>query len=228
MKTLYFDCSSGISGDMCLSALLDLGVEEEYLVGELQKLRLDGWTLPRSQVSNHAPHVHRNMADIRRIIDESEITTGAKDLAKRIFIRLAVAEAKVHRTTPEEVHFHEVGAVDSIIDIVGVAVCIDFLAPEHIYASALRDGYGFVDCQHGRLPIPVPAVREILAVRGVRLQQIDVEGELITPTGAAIIAELAERFGPMPEMNALRTAYGAGTKDFGIPNRLRIVGGVTV
>jgi uncharacterized protein (TIGR00299 family) protein len=261
MNILYFDCFAGISGDMTLSALIDLGVDFERFTDELNKLRLDGWELKLSEVSKHGigakhvdviveeavhdhhhkgwslfhhhhhherPHVHRTMADIARLIDESGISSGTKDLAKRIFMRLAVAEAKVHGSTPDKVHFHEVGAVDSIVDIVGTAICIDMLAPDKIYASILHDGYGFVRCQHGTIPIPVPAVTEVLAARGASLKQLDMEGELTTPTGAAIIAELAESFGPMPEMKIVKTGYGSGIKDFPIPNLLRIVQGEPV
>jgi uncharacterized protein (TIGR00299 family) protein len=163
------------------------------------------------------------MADIALIIDKSGITDRAKDLAKRIFYRLAVAEAKVHGTTPDKVYFHEVGAVDSIIDIAGVAVCIDILSLDAFYASVLHDGYGFVNCRHGKIPVPVPAVTELLAARGATFRQLDIEGELMTPTGAAIVTELAESFGPMPEMNIQKTVYGAGTKDFPVPDVLRLV-----
>jgi uncharacterized protein (TIGR00299 family) protein len=257
MNILYFDCFAGISGDMTLSALIDLGADPERLVGELKKLRLDGWELKLSTVSKHGigarhvdvivaenaahghthkglhlfhrhhahPHVHRTMADIARLIDESDLSARAGELAKRIFRRLAVAEAKIHGSTPDEVHFHEVGAVDSIIDIVGTAICIDLLAPDRICASVLHDGHGFVRCQHGTIPVPVPAVTEVLAARGVGFKQLDIEGELMTPTGAAIVAELAESFGAMPEMKVTRTGYGSGTKDFAIPNLLRVVWG---
>jgi uncharacterized protein (TIGR00299 family) protein len=251
---LYFDCFSGISGDMTLAALLDLGIDKEWFINELNKLRLEGWKIAFSEVSKHGigaghvevipdekphhhhshlfhfhkhthSHTHRNMNDIAHIIDDSGITANTKDLAKRIFMRLAIAEAKVHGTTPEKVHFHEVGAVDSIIDIVGAAICIDRLSPDKIYSSVLHDGYGFVNCQHGTIPVPVPAVTEVLAARGVGFKQLDIEGEMMTPTGAAIIAELAESFGPMPEMTVQKTGYGAGTKDFPVPNILRIVRG---
>ncbi|MDR0581909.1 MAG: nickel pincer cofactor biosynthesis protein LarC [Prevotellaceae bacterium] len=257
MNILYFDCFAGISGDMTLAALIDLGVDVEQLSEELNKLHLDGWKLNLSDVSKHGigakqvnveveekahvhthrglpffhhhhhhpPHVHRTMADIARFIDESAISAGAKDLSKRIFMRLAVAEAKIHGATPDDIHFHEVGAIDSIIDIVGTAICVDWLAPDKICASVLHDGYGFTKCQHGVIPIPVPAVTEVLAASDAGLKQLDVEGELVTPTGAAIIAELAGSFGPMPEMKITKTGYGAGTKDFPIPNLLRIVQG---
>jgi uncharacterized protein (TIGR00299 family) protein len=255
MKILYFDCFSGISGDMTLSALIDLGIDLHRLTDELNKLHLDGWEIRVSEVSKHGivakhvnvvlhdkaharvhkwfrhrhthqhPHAHRTMADITRIIAESGISDSAKALAMRIFTRLAVAEARIHGSTPAEVHFHEVGEVDSIIDIVGTAICIDMLSPHKIYASVLHDGYGFVRCQHGTIPVPVPAVLEVLAARGLEFKQLDVEGELMTPTGAAIIAELAENFGPMPEMKLLKTGYGAGTKNLGVPNLLRVVYG---
>ncbi|MDR1918957.1 MAG: nickel pincer cofactor biosynthesis protein LarC, partial [Tannerellaceae bacterium] len=247
MKILYFDCFAGISGDMTLSALIDLGIDPNQLISELKKLPLDGWEIRVSKVSKHGvcathvdvilsgkthahtwfhhrhAHVHRSMKDIAHIIGESGISERAKDLALRIFMRLAVAEAKIHGSSPEEVHFHEVGAVDSIIDIVGAAICLDILSPDKVYASILHDGYGFVKCQHGKIPVPVPAVVEVLAARGAGFKQLDVEGELMTPTGAAIVAELAESFGAMPEMRILKTGYGSGTKDFNIPNLLRVV-----
>jgi uncharacterized protein (TIGR00299 family) protein len=242
MKTLYFDCFSGISGDMTLSALLDLGIDFQWFMSELKKLNVAGWDIELSDVSEYGihakhlevhehrhehkhAHIHRNMIDIEHIINKSDISEGAKDLAKRIFMRLAKAEAKVHNTTPDKVHFHEVGAIDSIIDIVGTAICIDFLSPEKIYASVLHDGYGFVHCQHGVIPVPVPAVIEILASRGVNFKQLDVESEMMTPTGAAIVCELAESFGAMPEMQIAKTGYGTGTKKFKIPNLLRVIQG---
>ena len=276
MKILYFDCFAGISGDMTLAALIDLGIDKDLLISELKKLNLDGWEIKVSDLPKHAigakhvdvilsgeaavdehshshehkgiigkissvfhhhhdddhhhdskghSHHHRNMSDIAVIIDESDISQGAKTLAKRIFMRLAVAEAKVHGTTPEKVHFHEVGAVDSIIDIVGVAICIDLLCPDKIYSSVLHDGYGFIKCQHGMIPVPVPAVVGVLSERGAVIKQLDIEGEMMTPTGAAIIAELAESFGPMPSMKITKTGYGAGKKDFTIPNILRIAMG---
>ena len=255
MKTLYFDCFSGISGDMTLAALIDLGVDKDLLISELQKLNLSGWKIEFSGVtkhgvcakqaevileepahshvhSHHSPdkhrHDHRNMSDIASLIDNSAISVNAKDLAKRIFMRLALAEAKIHGTTPDKVHFHEVGAVDSIIDIVGVAICLDILSPDRIFSSVLHDGYGFTQCQHGTIPIPVPAVIEMLVARNVNLHQLDIEGELMTPTGAAIVLEISENFGTMPKMKIIKTGYGAGKKDFSIPNLLRVVWGETI
>jgi uncharacterized protein (TIGR00299 family) protein len=239
---------------MTLSAFIDLGVKPGQLAGELKKLPLEGWELRVSDVSKHGikakhvdvitderphahkglhlfhhrhSHEHRTMADIAALIAKSDVSTKVKDLSDKIFMRLAVAEAKVHGTTPDKVHFHEVGAIDSIIDIVGAAICIDILAPDKICASVLHDGYGFVNCQHGRIPVPAPAVVEVLAARKVSIRQLDIEGEMMTPTGAAIVAELAENFGPMPEMRILKTGYGAGTKEFPVPNLLRLFMGET-
>jgi len=250
MKTLYFDCFSGISGDMALAALVDLGVDKDRLIEELIKLDLPGWKIEFSEVDkkgiranrvnvildesvhahkHHSPekhrHIHRDMTDIVSLIDDSTISPRAKDLSKRIFMRLAVAEAKIHGTTPDEVHFHEVGAVDSIIDIVGSAVCLDLLSPDRICSSVLHDGYGFTQCQHGVIPIPVPAVTEMLATRDASFHQLDIEGELMTPTGAAIVLEVSESFGIMPEMHVTKTGYGAGKKDFESPNVLRLLWG---
>jgi uncharacterized protein (TIGR00299 family) protein len=252
MNVLYFDCSSGICGDMVLSALIDLGIEMDRLVKELRKLPLEGWQMQLTAVSrngieakhlevtveepthyHHYGHIHkresvfdharRSMEDIERIINLSGISNNAKLLAKNIFLRLAIAEAKVHNTTPENVHFHEIGAIDSILDIVGTAICMDILSPDKIYASNLQDGHGFIECQHGTIPVPVPAVVAILAEKNIPLKKIDIEGEMITPTGAAIIVELAEHFGRLPEMKIIKTGYGAGKKIFPLPNVLKII-----
>ena len=160
-----------------------------------------------------------------RIIDESGITDSAKELAKRIFLRVALAEAKVHGKSLEEVHFHEVGALDSIVDIIGTAVLIDMIKPDRIASSVVRDGHGFIMCQHGQIPVPVPATMEIFAAANVKLQQCDIENEMVTPTGAAIIAELAESYGICPEMKIVKTGYGAGKRNFKIPNVLRVLVG---
>lgn len=245
-KILYFDCASGISGDMTLGALLDLGADEGQFLKELKKLHLPGYEIKIEEVQKNGirarqvhvlteeedghphgghHHIHRTYADIRRIITESGLSDEVKDLALRIFERVAQAEAKVHMRPVDEVHFHEVGAVDSIVDIAGCAILITMLAPQHIYASTVRDGHGFVQCQHGLLPVPVPAVSEILTAAGVRMCQSDVEGELVTPTGAAILAELAEQFGAMPEMRLSAVGWGAGMKDLPIPNVLKVYEG---
>lgn len=256
-KILYFDCASGISGDMTLGALLDLGADAGQFMEELKKLPLHGYEIKIGETQKNGirarcvevvadeaeqqvhtdghchgdphghthGHPHRTYADIRRMIGQSALPEETKDLAQRIFRRVAEAEAKVHGKPAEDVHFHEVGAVDSIIDIVGCAILINMIRPHHIYASALHDGHGFVNCRHGLLAVPVPATTEILAAAGAHLQQIDVEGELVTPTGAAIIAELAESFGVMPAMKIERAGWGAGAKDLPIPNILKIYQG---
>ncbi len=259
MSILYFDCFAGVSGDMTLGALLDLGVSEEYLASELKKLNLDGWRIAVSRVqkngvsANHVnvileeehhhhheheekhehthgqehahkhEHTHgRNFADIRAMIENSAITDNAKALAIAIFQRVADAEGRVHGKPADEVHFHEVGAVDSIIDIVGCAICVDYLKPTAIYASTISDGKGFTYCQHGMIPIPVPAVMEIFKNRNVPFKQLDIEKELTTPTGAAIVAELANDFVPM-DFTVTAIGCGAGTRDLKIPNVLRVM-----
>jgi uncharacterized protein (TIGR00299 family) protein len=254
MRTLYFDCFSGISGDMSLGALMDLGVDESWLVKQLRNLGLSGWELHVRSVNKnglkalkvdvhldddavHPPHpahhVHRHehttMEAITTLLATAGIPEPAKDLALRIFRRLAEAEAKVHQTPVHEVHFHEVGALDSIIDIVGVSLCLHKLAPQKIFASVQHDGQGFVRCQHGLIPVPVPAVTELFATRKVPFRQHPLaEGELTTPTGAAIIAEVAESFGTMPSMQLVGVGYGAGDREYALPNILRVVLGETV
>jgi hypothetical protein len=176
---------------------------------------------------HHHDHDHRNFADIANIIKGGDITPGAKKIAESIFWRIAVAEGKIHGRAPESVNFHEVGAVDSIIDIVGAAILLDLIISRHeiekICCSVVNDGHGFTYCQHGKIPIPAPATAEIFSNAKVKTRQIDVPKELVTPTGAAIIAEIASEFGFMPEMTPLKTGYGAGTRDLDIPNVVRVV-----
>ncbi len=173
--------------------------------------------------AHHGEHVHRNVFDVNNIIDESSISENAKALAKRIFMKVAEAEAKVHGKSVDEVHFHEVGALDSIVDIIGTAILIDMIKPDEIYSSVVNDGFGFINCQHGQIPVPVPATAEIFAAANVVSRQIDVDTELVTPTGAAIIAELATGYGSAPAMKMLKTGYGSGKKNISIPNVLRVV-----
>lgn len=249
MKVLYFDCSSGISGNMTLGALLELCEDPSYLEKELNKLHVDGYHMHISKTkkngitgtyvdvhleSHHHEHTHhdhhdhthhhehRNLFDVQKIIDESDIAKEAKDLAKRIFMRVALAESKVHNEPLEKVHFHEVGAIDSIVDIVGTAILITHIQPDKIYSSIVNDGYGFIECAHGIIPVPVPATSEIFAASHVLSKQIDIDTELVTPTGAAIIAELSQSFGPMPPMNVQRIGWGCGSKDLKIPNILKV------
>ena len=266
-KILYFDCSAGISGDMTLGALLDLGVDKKVFLTELEKLHLEGYeiafeTTQRNAITathvnviltgqeqahahthihehihdhghthehdhehshdHECGHFHRSFRDIRQMIQNSELSKEVKDLSLRIFTRVARAEAKVHHKDIEEVQFHEVGAVDSIVDIVGSAILITMLKPDRICASVVQDGHGFVHCQHGMLSVPVPAVCEIFAESDALIRQIDVDTELVTPTGAAIISELADSFGTMPVMTIDKMGWGAGTKILKIPNLLKV------
>ncbi len=303
---LYFDIKSGISGDMTIASLLDLGIDKDRFLKELQKLELEGYKIEISKVQkngitatdfkvvldneahpdhleskdnhhkkdsssehkhhheggcngcgkhnhNHeedehphdhthdhdhehshehshddehahshgsSNHVHRNFNDIKNLINQSQLNQKVKDLSIEIFAKVAKAEAKVHNKSIEEVHFHEVGAVDSIVDIVGSAILVDLINPDHIYASSIPLGTGFVDAAHGRIPVPAPATIEIL--KDVPVYSTEVKGELVTPTGAAIIKTLAEEFVPMPELEISKIAYGAGKKDFEITNLLRV------
>lgn len=236
MKALYFDCSSGISGNMTLGALLEIVGDENYLLEELKKLNLDGYKIEISKKAKNGitgtyvdvvlehehHHEHRNLYDVNKIIEESLIDERSKELAKKIFIRVAKAESKVHNKPLEEVHFHEVGAIDSIIDIVGTAILINKMNPDKIISSVVNDGYGFIECAHGTMSVPVPATSEIFANSNVKFRQIDIDTELVTPTGAAIIAELADEFTILPAMITEKIGWGAGSKDLKIPNILKV------
>lgn len=241
MKILYFDCSSGISGNMTLGALLEIIGDENYLLEELKKINVDGYKIEISKkVKNgitgtyvdvilehphnheHHHHEHRNLDDVNRIIEESSIDEKSKELAKRIFMRVAKAESKVHNKPLEEVHFHEVGAIDSIVDIIGTAILINKINPDKIISSVVNDGYGFIECAHGMMSVPVPATSEIFVSSNVKFRQIDIDTELVTPTGAAIIAELAENFTTLPAMTTEKIGWGAGYKDLKIPNILKV------
>ncbi|HEY3425958.1 MAG TPA: nickel pincer cofactor biosynthesis protein LarC [Negativicutes bacterium] len=240
MKAVYLDCFSGISGNMMLGALLDAGMPLAYLQAELQKMPVGGYRLLSERtikkgISSYHVDVKitkwfersRNLYDILDIINESQLTEYVKEGAKRIFTRLAEAEAKVHGVSIEKVHFHEVGAVDSIVDIVGTMIGLDFLGIEKVYVSDLHVGKGFVKCSHGRMPVPAPATAELL--KNVPFYTTDVIGELVTPTGAAIATTLAETFGSMPaEFRTENIAYGAGTMDLDIANVLRMYVGKTI
>lgn len=235
MKILYFDCFSGISGDMTLAALLDLGLPQSKLVEELKKLGLENYSLEiraasRSgiaalglevRVGPHEEH-HRHFSDIQAMIHESALGSTVKETSLAIFRRLAEAEARVHKKKVDEVHFHEVGAIDSIVDIVGTAIGVHYFQPDRVYASELPMGRGFVQCQHGRLPLPAPATLEILKEYPVK--SVEVEGELVTPTGAAIVAALSSPVTSFPAMAVQKIGYGMGKKEFpDRPNLLRLV-----
>lgn len=236
MRLAYFDCFAGASGDMIMGAMLDAGLELAALKRELSKLPLShydilcktvtrngiGGTLATVEVDeeHHGQH-HRTLSDIMKIIEESELNPTIKSKSVRIFTRLAEVEAKAHRTTPDKIHFHEVGAVDSIVDVVGAVAGLWLLGIERIVCSALHVGTGTVKCAHGVLPVPAPATAEL--VKGVPIYSDGVQGELLTPTGAAILTTLASEFGPLPKMAIDRLGYGAGVAQRTIPNLLRVV-----
>jgi pyridinium-3,5-bisthiocarboxylic acid mononucleotide nickel chelatase len=265
MKTLYFDCFSGISGDMTIGALLDLGLDFEYLKTELKKLPVEGYELKagrvvRSNLSamkfdvevegdtghHHGhddqghyhdhhhdhdheheppaakPHFHRKASQILEMIASSSIKANAKRIATDIFTKLAISEGKVHNIRPEDVEFHEVGAVDSIVDCVGAAIGFDALGIERFLCSSINIGSGFIHCQHGVMPVPAPATADLL--RNATIYSKHANTELVTPTGAAILAAVINRFGPLQSFVTQRIGYGAGTKDFSnFPNCVRLM-----
>lgn len=268
-KDLYIECYSGISGDMTVASLLDLGADEKVLLDALKNLNIDGFKIEigrtkkcgidacdfdvildekhghihqhihshdHSQEHNHDhtdehshsdshehihDHKHRNIMDIYEIIDNSGITVRAKSIAKKIFDIVAVAESKAHGVEVDKVHFHEVGAIDSIVDIVAAAVCIDNLNIENVYVSELFEGTGHVRCQHGMMPVPVPAVINIISDQSLPIRITDIKGELVTPTGAASVAALKTK-NRLPEVFTVKKiGVGAGKKDFEKANILR-------
>ena len=240
MKIAYFDCFAGASGDMILGAMLDAGLALERLSAELAKLHLSNYRLDVRPVQkmglsgsqavveidqDHHGHHHRRLEDILQILQQSELEEAVRQKSAAIFQRLAEAEARVHRQPVEAVHFHEVGAMDAIIDVVGAVAGIDMLEIETIHCSALHLGAGTVKCAHGTLPVPAPATAEL--VKGVPAYSSGVAGELLTPTGAAILTTLASGFGPMPEMIIEQIGYGAGVSEPGIPSLLRLIIGKT-
>jgi len=300
MKTLYLDIFSGISGDMFIGALLDLGVDAHDLEHELEKLKLDGYHLHISRAQKaaiegvkfdvhlahehshehthagdvththaHSPedqqhahehhhddeHAHdhehhhhheddqdahqhehshhhheqehghgRNFSEIKTLISSSRLSDWVKEKSIAVFHRIAVAEGKIHGLPPEQVHFHEVGAVDSIVDIVGACIGLELLGKPHVLASLVVEGTGWINCAHGRFPIPAPATLSILGERGIAVSQCDEPNELVTPTGAALLAELVEEFGPMRDLLAEKIGFGLGTRDNQTrPNVLRAI-----
>jgi uncharacterized protein (TIGR00299 family) protein len=247
MKILYYDCFSGISGDMNLGAMLDLGVSRESLVSGLEKLGIGGWKINISkeqrhgitgtkvtvitdddqghQEVSHNGHEHhsgyRHLAEIREIINGSTLPAEISELALKMFSCIAEAEAAVHDMSPEEIHFHEVGAVDSIIDIVGAAICFRHLNVDKVYVSAIELGGGMVRCEHGLLPVPAPATARI--IKGFSVNTGGVDFEATTPTGAAILATLAEPLPAGMKFKIMSTGYGVGHRNnAALPNLLRI------
>lgn len=271
-KTVYFECLSGISGDMTIGALLDLGADVETFKNELKKLNLDGYHIEINKKSKngifgtkfdvvlehetphhshkeghghhehthkhhdhshdhgheheHHDHIdshehhHRNLLKITSMIENSSLSDQVKKMSIKIFNEVAKAEAKIHNTTLNEVHFHEVGAVDSIVDIVGTAVLIEMLDIKKVYASPVHVGTGFVKCDHGKIPVPAPATLEIL--KGIPIYSKGIRSELVTPTGAAIIKVLTDEFIDRPHMITENIGYGIATKDLEIANLLRV------
>jgi uncharacterized protein (TIGR00299 family) protein len=250
-RTLYLDCFAGASGDMFIGAMLDCGLDFELLKSELGKLGVGGYELSLTRVDrsgisaskfdvhihadrhnhghhhdhhhdHHHHHDHRHLSEINRIISSSSLDDRVKDRAQAIFQRIGEAESKIHDIPIETVHFHEVGAIDSIVDIIGACIALDALKIDRIVASPLHVGSGTFVCAHGTYPVPGPATTELL--KGVPNYSRDIEGELVTPTGAAIVSTLAEGYGQMPMMRVDRIGYGAGTRDYPkFPNALRAI-----
>ena len=255
---LYLECATGISGDMTVAALLDLGASKIKLLAALESLNVTGYDVSISRTNSHGVeacsfdvelehehehhhehehehhhehdhehghhhhhHEHRNLADVTAILNSGNLTPGARALALKMFGIVAEAESKAHGKPVEEVHFHEVGAIDSIVDIAAAAVCLDDLGISDVVVTGLSEGTGFVECQHGLLPIPVPAVANIASAYGLPLRIREVQGEMVTPTGAAIVAAIRTRDRLPEEFTIRRIGLGAGKRDFGMPNVLR-------
>ncbi|GAB6179837.1 hypothetical protein JCM14036_11560 [Desulfotomaculum defluvii] len=235
MSIIYFDCFSGISGDMIIGALLDAGLPFAELEQELAKLNLTnfqiksekvvkkGVSATKFSVSTDEHHPHRHLGDIRKIVQESGLEEPIKETVLQIFGRLAEAEGKIHGVNPEKIHFHEVGAVDAIVDIVGAVVGLHKMNITRVFASPLNIGGGWTQCMHGYIPVPAPASLELL--KGIPIYNGGVNRELVTPTGAAIISTLCQDFSDLPVMIPTQVGYGAGTAELHIPNLLRVIVG---
>ncbi|MBN2603246.1 MAG: nickel pincer cofactor biosynthesis protein LarC [Candidatus Thermoplasmatota archaeon] len=236
MYVAFFDCFSGIAGDMILGALCDLGVDGEFIKKQLKKINISGYAIEikkikKNQISAIDVYIsvkekqhHRSLLDIYDVINNSDLDNDVKELSKKIFNRLAEAESKIHDIEIENVHFHEVGAIDSIIDVVGAAICLKKLGVEKVFCSDLPLGKGFVKCSHGIIPIPAPATLELL--KNVPVYQSVADHEMVTPTGAAIITTIAEVFGKMPPMRITKIGYGAGKIKSSQPGLLRVYLGI--
>ena len=275
-KTLYLECNSGISGDMTVGALLDLGADAKHLEDVLSTVKAEGFQIAITRVKRagldcmdfdvildeehdghdhdmdylyghlheeshdghtysheehddhdhdhdhgHHHHIHRGMKEITEILDSADLTDNARSIAKKIFEILAIAESKAHGVPVEEVHFHEVGAVDSIVDIISIAVCIDNLGITEVIVPKLYEGQGTVRCQHGILPVPVPAVTNIVQEHKIAVEIINVNGELVTPTGAAAVAALRTSHKLPKEFVIEKVGMGSGKRDYGLSGFLR-------
>lgn len=238
MRTLYLECFAGISGDMTLAALVDAGADREHIEQQLQKLDIEPFTLTWKKVLKQGisalkvdvlpdqekpPHHHRHYSDIVKKIQNADFDLNVVSLSLSIFEKIAAAEAKMHQTTIEKVHFHEVGAIDSIVDIVGIALALDQLQIKRIIASPVPLGSGQVQCDHGLYPVPAPATLEMM--KGLPIAHTDLQYELTTPTGAGVISALVDEFTTaFPAMLVQSIGYGAGTRDLpNQPNVLRVV-----
>ena len=242
MKTAFLDCFSGVSGDMLLGALVDAGLPEAFLQETVSNLKLPGCSLAVQRITekglaatrvsvlleehgHHHHHAHRHLADIERLLAGAALAPAIRDRALAVFQRLARAEAAVHGTTIDAIHFHEVGAVDSLVDIVGTVAGLAELGIDHLVCSPLPMPRGWISCEHGQLPLPAPAVCALM--QGVPVYGEPLDQELVTPTGAALVTELASEFGTMPPMMPERTGYGSGARERhdGRPNLLRLIVG---
>lgn len=236
-RVLYFDIINGISGDMTIATLLDLGIPKDIFLEEIYKLNLNdefeinieqknesGIVGTKIEVITKEVNSHRHLSDIYDIIDKSSLNEFVKNKSKEIFMVIAKAEAKVHGTTIDKIHFHEVGAIDSIVDVVSACILVDLLGIDKIYSTSVPVGSGFVKCDHGLMPVPAPATIEIL--KDVPIKLNTVKGECTTPTGAAIIKTLCNEFVDVLEFEVKQIGYGMGHKQFEIPNILRTFLGV--
>jgi uncharacterized protein (TIGR00299 family) protein len=245
-KVLYFDCFAGISGDMTVGALIDLGADEKELLQSLDSLHLHGYRIEikkalkngisgtdfnviieeeHSHHSHHHHHHSRNLSVISGIINSSALDSSVKELSLKMFHEIAAAESKIHAKSIDEIHFHEVGAIDSIVDIVASAICLNMIKPDKIISSPLNLGEGTVECAHGVFPVPAPATAEIL--KGIPVYSSGIKKEMTTPTGAAIIKCIAQEFSSFPAMKIFSTGYGLGKRNLEVPNVLRAVIGET-
>jgi len=232
MGTAYFDCFSGISGNMILGAWIDLGVEPDQLISELKKLNVSDYEITTRKVTKNGikgTYVdvevsddihHRHLKDIYDIIDDSDLSERVQTGAKQIFLKIAEAESCVHHKRVDEIHFHEVGATDAVIDVVGALIGLELLDITRIVCSRLPLGCGFIQSAHGKIPLPSPATAEI--IKGLPVYSSGVNNELVTPTGAAIASSIADSFGEFPCMTVKKIGYGAGTYDMEHPNLLRV------
>ncbi|MGD9252993.1 MAG: nickel pincer cofactor biosynthesis protein LarC [Holophagae bacterium] len=239
-RVVYLDCAGGAAGDMVLCALVEAGGDHAFVDELPRRLGFSDVTIrwPKAQPGGFAarrlevhfdpdrhPH-HRNLADVEQLIDRAEVSSRASNMARKVFRRLAEAEGQVHGEPADQVHFHEVGAVDAIVDILGSCLALDRLGADEVVCSDLPMGHGTVRCEHGELPVPAPAVAAMLG--GVPVRPVDVAGETVTPTGAALVTTLADRFGPMPAMTVETVGVGAGSRDYpALPNVVRAFVGAT-